>query len=97
MLGIEQFTTKQDLHGKILACDTGYECAVKLALSVTLLIRWETMVVGNAAIHVLFIHVDMFNVALYLLCTVMYIHTVALENDQSMWCIKAFCVIFVLF
>ena len=30
MLGIEQFTTKQDLHGKILACDTGYEYAVKL-------------------------------------------------------------------
>ena len=22
MLGVEQFTTKQDLHGKILACDT---------------------------------------------------------------------------
>ena len=29
-MGIEQFTTKQDLHGKILACDTGYEYAVKL-------------------------------------------------------------------
>ena len=24
MLGVEQFTTKQDLQGKILATDTGY-------------------------------------------------------------------------
>jgi len=28
MLGVEQFTTKQDLHGKILDCDTRYGISI---------------------------------------------------------------------
>ena len=41
MLGVEQFTTKQDLQGKILACDTRYGNQINLSILVCDTRYWD--------------------------------------------------------